>query len=233
MIRFIINDNDKEFSKKIGKSINQYMFHNNLEYQILNYPILDIANKVDFKERENIFIFDTSNCIDFAIHTSNQIRKKDLKSPIIFVAYDYKNLEKVMKNTLLLFSFITKYEFEEVFQNTLRQALKYIDVQDVLCVKQNRINYRISKNNILYIMTNPGRIGSIIVTDDITYKTRQPLIKLKEQLDDSFVQSHRSCIVNRNRVLSIDLKNRILEFDNGEKIDLVSYRLKSSLKDIL
>lgn len=231
MIKFIICDNDIDFSKKIENIINQFMFHNSLDYKIIKQFIKE--DEIDLKNSNKIYILDIDAYEEKAIQKTKQIRKKDLKSPIIFISNSYQFLEKIMRNTILLFDFILKEELEKKFYNTLKQALKYIDVQDLLCIKQNGITYRISKNSILYIMTNPEKAGSIIVTDHMKYKTKLSLVNLKKELDHSFIQSHRSCIINSNRVLSIDFKNRILEFDNGEKIDLISFRLKSSLKDIL
>ena len=52
------------------------------------------------------------------------------------------------------------------------------------------------------------------------------LFKLKEMLDDRFVQSHRACIVNKTRISRIDYRNRIIYFDNNEYTDLLSNKYK-------
>ena len=43
-----------------------------------------------------------------------------------------------------------------------------------------------------------------------------------ELLGPDFAYSHRACIVNLKRIHLIDKHHRIIAFDNGNKLDLVS-----------
>lgn len=49
-------------------------------------------------------------------------------------------------------------------------------------------------------------------------------------LDERFIQTHRACYINIDRKSKIDLKNKIITFDNGNEIDLISDRYK---KDVI
>ena len=44
-----------------------------------------------------------------------------------------------------------------------------------------------------------------------------------------FKQSHRSCVINMNRVTRIDYTNRTVHFDNGVSIDYIGDKYKKEL----
>ena len=48
-------------------------------------------------------------------------------------------------------------------------------------------------------------------------------------LDDSFVQTHRACIINKNRTVKIDFASRLILFDNQEQIDLLSSKYRKEV----
>ena len=54
------------------------------------------------------------------------------------------------------------------------------------------------------------------------FKIGKTLNAIMELLDANFVQTHRSCIINTNRIVSVNKSKRLVTFDNGETIDLVS-----------
>lgn len=45
----------------------------------------------------------------------------------------------------------------------------------------------------------------------------------------NFIQTHRSCIVNQNRVISFDKKTKIITFDTGDITNMVSSRFEENL----
>lgn len=44
-----------------------------------------------------------------------------------------------------------------------------------------------------------------------------------------FVQTHRACYINTERKVKIDRTKRIIMFDNGEEIDLLSDKYKKEV----
>ena len=48
-------------------------------------------------------------------------------------------------------------------------------------------------------------------------------------LNDDFIQTHRACLVNKKRVVGYNKPKRVIMFDTGEKIDLVSTRFEGEL----
>ena len=55
------------------------------------------------------------------------------------------------------------------------------------------------------------------------------LLEVKEILGDKFIQTHRSCYVNEQRIDTIDHKNKIITFDNGVTTDLLSDTYRKEL----
>ena len=51
-----------------------------------------------------------------------------------------------------------------------------------------------------------------------------------ENLDDRFYLSHRSCLINTDKVRKIDWKNSVIYFENGISISLLSRDRKKGLK---
>ena len=48
-------------------------------------------------------------------------------------------------------------------------------------------------------------------------------------LNDNFIQTHRACIVNKTRIVNYNKSKRLITFDTGEIIDLVSTRFGGEL----
>ena len=48
-------------------------------------------------------------------------------------------------------------------------------------------------------------------------------------LDNNFIQTHRACIVNKKRIASYSKSKRIIMFDNGETVDIISSRFEGKL----
>ena len=56
------------------------------------------------------------------------------------------------------------------------------------------------------------------------------LSTVKDLFGDGFIQTHRSCYVNRSRVSMINHKNKLITFDNGLTIDLLSNTYRKELE---
>ena len=70
----------------------------------------------------------------------------------------------------------------------------------------------------------------ITVNVDTILVINKTLNDIIDMLDERFIQTHRSCYINDERKVSIDKKNRIIYFDNGESIDLLSDKYRKVVK---
>ena len=48
-------------------------------------------------------------------------------------------------------------------------------------------------------------------------------------LDGRFIQTHRACYINNDRRIKVDKNNKMITFDNGEEIDLLSNKYKKEV----
>ena len=50
-----------------------------------------------------------------------------------------------------------------------------------------------------------------------------------DMLNDDFIKTHKSCIVNKSRILSINYNKNIITFDNGIGTDLLSNKYRKEI----
>ena len=99
----------------------------------------------------------------------------------------------------------------------------------ILRLRDGNTLYTINLNDILYLTKESLSRKTVIVTDYNEFYISQSLNSIKDLLDDDFIQTHRACIVNKNRVCKIDFKNKIICFDNNIEIDLLSNKYKKEM----
>lgn len=233
MLEFIICDDDKMITEKVSKIVADIMMKNKLVYKTLvfydyNDEFMDLINN---KECIRIYILDIETPSRSGIDIARIIRKKDMESIIIFMTGHDELGPAVLKKELWFLAFINKFEdSDERLKKSLSKALQMLNVQTKLSFEERGIIYNISLNDILYITRDSIDRKSIIRTENNEYKTYKTLLELKKLLDDRFVQTHRACLVNKQRVAMVNrIKRRIL-FDNGLTIDLLSEKYKKELK---
>ena len=73
----------------------------------------------------------------------------------------------------------------------------------------------------MYITRDSIDRKSVIKTEHNEYKTYKTLLELQNLLDNRFVQTHRACIVNMDRVNTINRIKKSILFNNGLEIDLL------------
>ena len=89
--------------------------------------------------------------------------------------------------------------------------------------------YNIPINDILYVTKESNSRKSIIKTSYTEYKVNLTLQEIISMCKSHLIQTHRSCFVNMDRVRVIDKHLNIIEFDNGDTIDLLSSNYKKGL----
>ena len=135
-----------------------------------------------------------------------------------------------MRNDSLFLSFINKFDdYENRLVKSIEKALQILKVKKMIRFKDGGVVYTISLDDILYITKESIERKSIIKTDYSEFKLSKNLNEIAELLDDNFIQTHRACIVNKKRIASYNKPKRLITFDNGETIDLVSTRFEGEL----
>lgn len=232
MINFIVCDDIEKDMKFIIKTITKYMMKNETEYKIHKYYDYnkDFLKMVSTRIPSKIYILDIETPTSSGIDIARIIRNKDINSIIIFLTGHQELSETIMKSDFLFLSFINKFDdCENRLNKAIDRALKVLDVRKNIRFKDSGITYTINLDDILYITRDSIARKSIIKTDCNEFKLNKNLNEIKKMLDNNFIQTHRACIVNKKRIACYNKPKRIITFDNGQTVDIVSSKFDKEL----
>lgn len=233
MINFIICDDKKEFIDEIENTINTVMMKNNEAYKKHIYSEYNdnFINIIDKNLSWKIYILDIEVKDKSGIDIARKIREKDIESMIIFItAYYEKYIQDILKSKFMFLDFINKQnDYQKELESTIEYALKNIKKKNIIRFKSKGIIYTLGTNDILYIWRDKDR-KCTIKTISNEFTVSKTLVELYELLDETFVYSHRACIVNTDRIELYNKKEHIILFDTGDTTNLGSNRFKMKCK---
>ena len=223
MINIIICDDNVRDANKIEKLVKNYF--NKMDYNI--YKFNDYNNKflnlINVDLDNKIYLLDIETPSMSGIDVARIIRKNDYCSVIIFLS-GHDDLSRIVaKKNLMCLNFINKFD-------NLEKNLKYsLDLALSVVGKKRRVKllsrgniYNIDINRILYVTRDTLSRKSIVVCDNNTYQLNLNLKSVISELGEDFIQTHRACFVNKNRIQVINHKELFIILDNKETINLVS-----------
>jgi len=232
MLNIIICDDNEKDRSNVTKIVNEFVKRNKLECDI--HIFNDYNSSFDKIMESNlpfkIYLLDIETPSKSGIDIARQIRKTDLDSTIIFLTGHEELGNIVLRNDLMFLAFINKFDNLQIRLNkTLKRALLILNQKKILKFTDKNILYTIDVNDILYITKESFERKTIIKTDYAEYKISKSLLEIIQMLDGRFIQTHRACYINSDRKVTVDKTNKIITFDNGETIDLVSDKYKKEL----
>ena len=230
MLQFILVDDEKIMRDKERQLINEVLFSGNVEYEILEYSHLtDELKTVINNSNPKVYIMDIDlNSKVSGLDIGKYIRNYDWDSEIIYITNHDKMFEKVFRNIYKVFDFIEKFDsMEERFKNDINQILLRKWDKKKFTYSNNRISFEIYLDDILYLYrdTVERKVAIKTVKGNIFYVNKN-INQIIEDLDDRFIQVHRSCIVNKDKVNVYNWANGYFVLDTGERIDMLSKTYK-------
>lgn len=233
MINVIICD-DNEKDRKNAETITQkFMDKNKKDYKI---HLCEDYNKKFYSLISNntpskIYLLDIETPSRSGIDVAREIRRKDVDSVIIFLTAHEELGNIVLKNDLMFLSFINKFDdFENRLNISLNKALDLLNKKNTVRFSDRNILYTININDILYLTKDSFERKTIIKTDYTEFKVSKSLTEIVAMLDDRFIQTHRACYINSDRKVTIDRANKIITFDTGDTIDLLSDKFRKGVR---
>ena len=232
MINVIICDDNKNDREKVINIVNDFMKrkelkNNNYIFDDYNKKFYNIVNK---KMPLKIYLLDIETPSESGIDVARKIRKNDVDSVIIFLTGHEELGHIILKNDLMFLSFINKFDdFTNRLNNSLLKALDLLKTRKIIRIIDRNVTYTIDLNDILYITKDSYERRTIIKTDYNEIKVNKSLTEIINMLDDRFIQTHRSCFINNDRKVKVDKTDKIITFDNGDTIDLLSDKYKKDL----
>lgn len=236
MVNFIVCDDNKAICENIVRIINRIMMKNKLEYKIHSYYDYDkkFMKIINNKMSNKIYILDIETPSASGIDIVRKIREIDVDSIIIFLTSHDELGYVILKQEFLFLSFICKFDdYENKLKSSIKKALEMIGQKQVLNILDHNSIYTIPLKDILYITRDSVDRKIIVITDYSEFKMNRSLNDIYNELNDDFVFSHRSCIVNKDRIRKIDKKNNIILFDNGIEIDMVNQEFKKKMGELV
>jgi len=232
MINFIICDDKKSDLNMAVSLIDKFMIKNEYEYEkhVFSDYDDDFLTIISRKMPGKIYILDIETPTRSGIDIARIIRTRDDDSILIFLTGHEEFGKVILESDFAYLSFINKFnDYEKRLENSLKKAIKIVGTKQTMRFTDNGCTYRVSFDDILYITRDNFDRKCIIKTDFNEFKVRIPLAELKNKLPEQFVQTHRAGIINKDRVMKYDKPKRLITFDNGEEIYLVSKRFKGSV----
>ena len=225
MINFIICDDNDIVRKNIEETINRIMMKNDYNYKIHSY---NDYNKKFLKDMElhlsnKIYILDIETPSNSGIDIARRIRQNDIDSIIIFLTSHYELGSVLLEDELMFLTFISKFNNQdERLNSAIKNAIKMIGKKQAVRFEDHGVLYTIPINDILYVTRDSVNRKSVIKTDYSEFKINKTISEFIDLLGEDFVQTHRSCLANKNRIRIMNKKANTITFDNGETIDLLS-----------
>lgn len=236
MIKIVIVDDDLKIQEELRHIIRKIIFTYDNEVKILPF------NKCDSRlEREiadvsipKIYLLDIELAENQSgIQVARKIRENDWDSQIIFMTNHDKMFETVYRSVYDVFDFIEKFhDFEMRIEADLKTILAKKFDNKMFCYSAKNVNLQVYLKSILYIYRDANDRKIIMVTDSNSFYVGININDIFEKLDERFIYTKRSCIVNKDRVVMFDWINKIFVLDTGEKVSKLSKKFKKEIEKI-
>lgn len=235
MIRFIVCEDNKQFLEKVNLSITKAMINYNFDYKVNKFTEYneELKGIINNPKELKIYILDIELPKISGLEIASEIRRIDTESVILFLtAYDeWRN--DIFYSRLLALDYISKDQIWSYrFEDTIKHTIEVINSKRVLSFEFNCNSYRVPFKQIKYIEKVQDHQKCIIHTDDgEEYQICANISELKTRLGPGFYQTHKSCIVNVEKIKYVDYNEGMITFFNNESIYLLSTRNKKGLKE--
>lgn len=236
-MKFIVVEDERDAQEKIKKLLRKISVQTQIDLEIEYFKNYDekLQKEIDNTLYPKIYIMDIELDGEVSgMEVAEKIRDNDWDSEIIFVTTHDKFFDKVHRQILEVFDFIEKFQdMENRLEKDIKLILSKKADKKLLKIKGNHADVEIYMRNILYILRDKEERKSIIYTDtdDVTFKVSNSLIDLLDRLDSRFVQTHKSCIANKNRMVERNYAKGYFILDNGKKIDYLSRKYRKGIDE--
>lgn len=226
MIKFIIVDDEIKWIDEYEKIINDVAFNSNKQYEIKKFKKYDeeLHKLISDNSEQKIYLMDLD--LDNK-HTGmdilREIREEDWDSEIIVLTNHDRMFETVHKEIYKTFDFIEKFDnFEVRLRKDLKKIISKKYDTDKFIYNNNKISLQIYLKDIIYVYRDTVDRKLVIKTTNNQFIVNMPINEMMEKLDDRFIQCHRSCIINNERIVEKNYAQGYFVTDTGEKVDMLS-----------
>ena len=235
MLRFIICEDNKDFMERIAQIINKVMMPYNFEYKISKFTEYnkEVEEIITKKNEQKIYVLDVELPDISGLEIASEIRTEDLDSTIMFITSHPECQNDIFYSRLLAIDYINKDRlWSDRFEKTITYAIKNLNKRRILSFEFNYNSFRLLIDRILYIeKVQDNQKCTINMEDGSKYEMISTITNLKDKLGPSFYQSHKSCLVNVEKIKRINYADNTITFQNDKSVYLLSNRNKKGLKE--
>lgn len=234
-MRIVVIEDDEKIRKQIDKIIKEFSFENECDIDTLFFNRYDknLKEEILSVQYPKVYITDIElkNSIS-GIEIAKRIRAVDWDSEIIFITSHDSMFEQVHRNLLEVFEFIEKFQD---FENRLKRDLKMIyrkkNDKKVLKISGKKVSVELYMKNITHVIREKEDRKVVIHTNnDVEFRVNATLQEIKDQLDNRFVQTHKSCLVNKDFIVSKNYSQGYMDLSTGLRLYYLSRNYKSEVE---
>lgn len=235
MLRFIICEDNKDFLSRLHNIINKVMMPYNFEYKISKFTEYnkEVGEIIKRKHEQKVYVLDIELGEISGLEIASSIRENDLESMIIFVTSHNECRDDIFYSRLLAIDYIPKNRlWADRFEKTIKYTVKAINRRRVLAFEFNYNSYRVPFDDILYIEKLQDNQKCVINTENgEQFEIISTISELAKKLGPGFFQSHKSYIINVEKIKKINYADNTITFINNECVYLLSNRKKKQLRE--
>lgn len=235
MIKFIICEDKLDTLERTSQTVTKSMMKYDIEYKVYKFPKYtnELSKLINETGDVKIYILDVELPGISGLEIASEIREDDDESIIIFATAHPDYQDDIFYSRLSAIDYIPKQQlYQERLQNTIEYVIdkKYKNKSINIISKHNHC--KILYKEINYIEKCQMQNKCIIhLVDGETKEVTTSIAKMKEQLGNTFFQTHKSCLVNLKNIKNIDYSNCIITFQNGDKTTLFAVATKKELRE--
>ena len=235
MLNFIIYDDEKQFIQRNKKVIDKCMMNHDYEYKCYAFDEYN-ENFEKIVKRTlglKIYLLDIETKNKSGLDIARLIREKynDWSSIIIMITNHNEYKYDALSNRLYLMDFINKLDkWETLLEEDIKRVMtSYTSCSDCLTYEFNHSLKRIELKNITYIEKEKDSKKCIIHTLYGDHPIGGTICEVLEKLDDRFIKTSRSTIININQVSEYNKASNEIFFLNGETTTDISRLFKKEV----
>lgn len=236
MISFIVVEDDKKTQEVIKEVLRKTVIQNdkNIKVKYFSKYNKELKNIIEDNTMQKVYIMDIELETKMSgIEIAKRIRKEDWESEIIFITSHDKMFETVHRDVLKVFNFIEKFhDMEKRLEKDIELIFERKFDNKMFKISNRNVDLQIYYRSITYITRDKEERKILIHTDKNTFKVNLNLSEVSELLDSRFIQTHRSCITNRQRVNQWQWTKGYYVLDNGQRVEYLSKKYKKEVENV-
>ena len=234
-MNFIIYEDEKEYAKRYINAIHKLLGPTSLNYEIIGINEYNEENEKLLEEigGNKVYILDIELGDISGLEIASEIREQASESIILFLTSHSEHKNDIFYSRLLAIDYISKDRlWKDRFASTLVYIIKMINRRRVLAFEFSHNSYRVPLDNILYIEKIQDNQKCIINTENgEQFEIIITISALLKKLGPNFFKSHKSCIINVDKIKKINYADNTITFTNNECVYLLSNRKKKQLRE--